>query len=42
MMIPNVMCSHCGKTIPVNESIMEDGRVFCSDECRKNSHTLNA
>lgn len=41
-MIPNAMCAYCGKAAPVNECVMEDGKVFCSDKCREDSHKLNA
>ena len=29
------ICAHCGTDIPKDQTIMESGYPFCSDECKE-------
>ena len=39
MEMPVARCSNCGKAFKINEGIMEAGKAFCSEECKKGSIT---
>jgi len=40
-MLPVVRCSHCGKAVEINGSILFQGKAFCSENCKKEALKIN-
>ncbi len=35
-MLTSVVCASCGKTVAIGNSVLFQGRTFCSQECKEN------